>query len=240
MASNYALITGAALRTGREIALGLAHRGMNIVIHYNQSKEQADQLQKEIEQLGVEAIRIHADLSIESDIYQLGEQLSQQISGLQLLINNVGNYPRQRLLDSSYSEFQRLLQTNVQAPLAIIQTLDHLLVERSLIINMGCAGVEHNLANLQAPAYQLSKAALLNMTKVLALELASKKIRVNMISPGHLTNSIDLPNDIDELIPLGRAGTVDDILATIDYLLVDDNAVTGTNIDIGGGFRLYF
>ena len=112
------------------------------------------------------------------------------------------------MINTPPEQFQQLLQTNLQAPLALVQQLLPLL-DGGLVINMGGAAVEYTLVNQSAPAYQISKSALLGITRSLALELASRHIRVNMISPGHLENSVDLPEDIQSNFPLNRTGTVE-------------------------------
>ncbi len=235
--SDIALITGAAKRTGRALVTGLAQRGWDVIIHCHQSLAEAQLLQCEVEAIGRKAFIYSADLTSLNDIEQMTKGICKQFDHIKLLVNNVGNYPIQPLMATTPHQFQQLLQSNVQAPLILVQQLAHILTD-ALIINMGCAGVEYPLVNANAPAYQISKSALLSITRTLALELAQNNTRVVMISPGHLSNSIDLPDDSDMHFPLKRPGSIRDILATIDYLLGAGNYVTGTNIDIGGGYKL--
>ena len=90
--------------------------------------------------------------------------------------------------------------------------------------------------NPDATAYQVSKTGLLVLTKSLAQALAPK-VRVNMLSPGQLENSVDLPEDIEDTIPSGRAGNLDDVAEALLWI-VDASYVTGVNIDVAGGYRL--
>ena len=101
------------------------------------------------------------------------------------------------------------------------------------------AGLEGIRANVNGTDYYVSKTGLLVLTRALAVAYAKQKIRVNMVSPGQLDNSIDLPppDRIERIIPLGRAGGLDDIAQAVDYLL-DASYVTGVNIDVSGGYRL--
>ena len=101
------------------------------------------------------------------------------------------------------------------------------------------AGLEGIRANRRGADYFVSKTGLLVLTRALASAYASQKIRVNMVSPGQLENSIDLPppDQIGRSVPLGRPGTLDDIAQAVHYLL-DAGYVTGVNLDVAGGYRL--
>jgi NAD(P)-dependent dehydrogenase (short-subunit alcohol dehydrogenase family) len=107
------------------------------------------------------------------------------------------------------------------------------------IINIGMAGLEGIRANVFGTDYYVSKTGLLVLTRALASAYAPRNIRVNMVSPGQLDNSVDLPppQEIGRYVPLGRAGTMDDIVQAVEYLL-DAGYVTGVNIDVSGGYRL--
>jgi NAD(P)-dependent dehydrogenase (short-subunit alcohol dehydrogenase family) len=107
------------------------------------------------------------------------------------------------------------------------------------IISIGMAGLEGTRANPRGADYYVSKTGLLSLTRSLASAYAARQIRVNMVSPGQLFNSVDLPppEEISRWIPLGRAGALDDISQAMEYLL-DAAYVTGVNIDVAGGYRL--
>ncbi len=105
------------------------------------------------------------------------------------------------------------------------------------MINIGYAGVERLQANPAAAPYEISKVGLLILTRSLAAAYGPRGVRCNMISPGQLSNSVDLPDDLAAEIPLGRAGTLDDVAQAMEYLLGADY-VTGTNINVAGGYRL--
>ena len=107
------------------------------------------------------------------------------------------------------------------------------------IINIGMAGLEGIRANARGADYYVSKTGLLSLTRSLAVAYADRDIRINMVSPGQLDNSIDLPppDKIGQTVPLGRAGELHDIAQAIEYLL-DARYVTGANIEVAGGYRL--
>ncbi|MDP2055500.1 MAG: SDR family oxidoreductase, partial [Acidobacteriota bacterium] len=107
------------------------------------------------------------------------------------------------------------------------------------IINIGMAGLEGIRANVRGADYYVSKTGLLSLTRSLAVGYATRQIRVNMVSPGQLDNSIDLPppDEIGLTVPLGRAGALPDVAQAVGYLL-DATYVTGANFDFAGGYRL--
>ena len=241
LTGSRALITGAAKRTGRCIALELARAGSDVVIHYQYSAEQAEQTAVKCRDLGVDAVTVSADLSQPEPAAELiSNAINQTGPAIDILVNNVGNYPSGGPLELDCDEFSRLLNTNLLAPYALIRELVPMLSQGASadIINIGYSGAEHPVANRHAMAYQISKTSLLIMTRTLAQELGPQGIRVNMVSPGQLDNSVDLPGDICDHIPLGYAGTERDMAGAIVYLLSDGRYISGANIDVGGGYRM--
>lgn len=235
-----ALVTGAALRTGRCIALTLAEAGADVIVHYNQNQHAATELGCELEDLGVRSWQMSADFGDPEAAQALGQQVIEQVGKLDIMINNVGVYPVSGTLDLTLDQFQHTLACNLTSPYALIRSCLPLLQssEHANIINIGYAGTELLTANSYASTYQISKTALLLLTKNLAQEFGASGIRANMVSPGQLDNSVDLPDDIEQVIPLKRAGTPQDIADTILFLLTKGLYISGVNIDVAGGYKL--
>jgi NAD(P)-dependent dehydrogenase (short-subunit alcohol dehydrogenase family) len=156
-----------------------------------------------------------------------------------LLVNNVGNYNPQHVTKLDPSVWDATLATNLSGAYYCCYHAIPLMGQGGHIINIGMAGLEGIRANVNGTDYYVSKTGLLVLTRALAVAYAKQNIRVNMVSPGQLDNSIDLPppNVIARIIPLGRPGTLEDIAQAVDYLL-DATYVTGVNIDVSGGYRL--
>ena len=236
-----ALVTGGAIRTGRAIALQLAAAGADLLIHYHQSAQQGQQTAEDCRCLGIKVETVSADLGQPE---QAGEVIraAAESHGLKIdiLVNNVGNYPNSGPLGLAPSQFGDLLSTNLIAPYALIQALLPQLSKAAEadIINLGYSGAEHPVANQHAMAYQISKTGLLILTRTLAQQLGPDNIRVNMVSPGQLDNSVDLPESLADHIPLGYAGSESDIAETIEFLLTQGRYINGANIDVGGGYRM--
>ena len=105
------------------------------------------------------------------------------------------------------------------------------------IINIGVAGNQLNQAEGFATDYYISKAALLQLTRALAVEYAPDGIRLNMVSPGQRANSIGGLGGTPGQVPIGRDGSFEDVFQAVEYLLAADY-VTGANIEVAGGYRL--
>ena len=241
LAGRTALVTGAAKRTGRTIALQLAQAGADLLLHYHHSESEARQTAAECAAFGINADIVSADLNQPQQAAEMIRQQAQQRNlAIDILINNVGNYPVSGPLELEVEAFASNLNCNLLAPYALIRELLPLLTDSASadIINLGYSGAEHAVANRHAMSYQISKTGLLIMTRTLAQELGPQGIRVNMVSPGQIDNSVDLPNELADHIPLGHAGTEQDIADTIVFLLSSGRYISGANIDVGGGYRM--
>lgn len=235
-----ALVTGAAVRTGRAIALALAEGGADLIVHANHSVSAANELAVEIRDIGRNAWVCTANFEEAEGARRLANRVTTEVGRLDILVNNVGNYPVKSPLAHQTDELRATLESNLIAPFTLIRELAPLLDRSSNanVVNLGYAGVEQVVANRNAMAYQISKTGLLILTKTLAQELGPRGIRVNMVSPGHLDNSVDLPSELATHVPLQRAGTTSDIIDAIFYMLKPGSYVTGTNLEVAGGYRL--
>lgn len=240
LAGKVALVTGAARRTGRAIALRLAQAGADLVVHYRHSEAQAEETAAQCSAAGAgRAWAASADLADPEAPGKFIETVLERAGRLDLLVNNVGNYPLGAPLAQSPADFAETLQTNLVAPFALVRAAaDGLRAHRGQVINIGYVGVDNVVANRQAMAYQISKTGLLILTKTLAQELGPAGVRVNMVSPGHLDNSVDLPEAIASHVPLGRAGKPEEVAEAVFFLLCRGDYITGANLEVGGGYRL--
>ncbi|MCB9833915.1 MAG: SDR family oxidoreductase [Planctomycetes bacterium] len=235
-----ALVTGAARRLGRHLALSLAEAGADVVVHHNEHGDEAEAVRDEIRALGREAWALRADFLEPGAAGRLADEVRQLTGGYQILVNNVGNYLVKGALETTVEQFRAILEANLLAPHELIRAFVAQLPEGEAgqILNVGYAGVEHIRPHPRATAYQISKTGLYILTKTFAEVLAPRGIRCNMISPGQLENSVDLPDDLGAAIPLGRAGRLADVEDALHYLLDFDGYVTGVNLDVAGGYRL--
>jgi 3-oxoacyl-[acyl-carrier protein] reductase len=234
-----AVVTGGARRLGRHLCLSLSARGYDIVIIYRSSDDEARALVDEIAAAGGRARALQVDVASKAAVAAAFAEIARTEGRVDLLVNNVGNYNPQPVTALDPDVWDATLSTNLSGAYYCCYHALAQMPDGGNIINIGMAGLEGIRANTRGTDYYVSKTGLLVLTRALAAGYAARKIRVNMVSPGQLENSIDLPApaEIPRWVPLGRPGTLDDIADAVSYLL-DAGYVTGVNIDVAGGYRL--
>ncbi len=234
-----AVVTGGARRLGRHLSTVLAGRGYDVVILYRESEADARSLTEELAATGGRARALAVDVSVEGQVGDVFANIAATEGRVDLLLNNVGNYNPQDITLLTPAVWDATLSTNLSGAYYCCFHALPLMRSGSNIINIGMAGLEGTRANVRGADYYVSKTGLLSLTRSLAKAYAEQHIRVNMVSPGQLDNSVDLPppDEIGRWVPLGRAGALTDISQAVEYLL-DATYVTGVNIDVAGGYRL--
>lgn len=238
-AAPVAVVTGGARRLGKHLCLTLAARGYDIVILYLSSDQDARALVEEITATGRRARARAVDVGVESQVAAAFAEIARDEGRVDLLVNNVGNYNPQDITKLTPAVWDATLATNLSGAYYCGFHALPLMPAEGNIINIGMAGLEGIRANVRGADYYVSKTGLLSLTRSLAVAYAGRHIRVNMVSPGQLENSVDLPppDEIGQTVPLGRAGELHDVAQAVEYLL-DARYVTGANIDVAGGYRL--
>ena len=235
---SVALITGAAKRIGRQTAKELHQAGFNIIIHYNLSKDAAQELVNELNATRADSANlIQADLTDVQEVNRLGQNSTAIFGRIDVLVNNASSFYPTPVGKVTTEQWQDLMATNLQAPFFLIQSLEKELRRcNGCVINMVDIHAERPL--LEYPVYCVAKAGLVMLTKSLSRELAPK-IRVNGIAPGailwhenELTEQ-DKQQVLDE-ISLKRLGSPKDIAKAILYLTKADY-VTGQILAVDGG-----
>jgi 3-oxoacyl-[acyl-carrier protein] reductase len=233
-----ALITGAARGIGKAIALKLAGEGYSVALHYNASRDEAEALRVEIEALGVQAVTLQADLRDASQAQTLVQSAATALSGLGVLVNNVGNYIKKPLADLTITDWHEMLDSNLNstfytchAALPIMRSQSH-----GRIINLGFAGAQNLIARPQILPYVIAKTGVILLTKSIAQTEAIHGITANVISPGIIENSISKPLD---LIPMKRLGTLDELANAVwDFVKPTSSYLTGQVLEVAGGVNL--
>ena len=236
------LITGAAKRVGKEMALSFFKKGWNIIIHYNSSIEDAQSLADEMNaQRKNSAFIIQANLDNAEDVLKLAEtalSLSGRIDGL---INNASTFYPTPMGSFSEEHWEALMGSNLKAPLFLTQFLcETLRKNKGFIINITDINVNKALTNHSI--YLAAKSGLQTITQSLAKELAPD-IRVNAIAPGaileppNVTWTKEQKDKIIKLIPMSRMGNETDIADAAIYLS-EAEYVTGQILNVDGGKSL--
>ncbi len=235
-----ALVTGGARRIGRTIALALAQRGWDVVVHYARSADDACTTAAEIQALGQRAIALSCDLNDETAVKSLLRRASAQLGPISCLVNNASLFDYDSAADFSSASLDAHMHVNLVAPVLLAQALYEATPERgqAVVVNL----LDQKLFNLNPDflSYTLSKAALHSATTMLAQALAPK-VRVVGVAPGITLVSGDQSEAEFErahkVTPLCRSSTPEDIAAAVCFV-AESQSITGTTIIVDGGQHL--
>ena len=236
------LITGAAKRIGKEMALSFFNKGWDIVIHYNSSKEEAEALAHKMNsERSNSAMLVQANLDNANEVEKLAEKILSKNGSIDALINNASTFYPTPVGTFSEENWNALMGSNLKAPLFLIQSF-HKELEKNqgFIINITDINVDKALINHSI--YLAAKSGLQTLTKSLAKELAPN-IRVNAIAPGAILEppniewTTEQKKNIIHAVPMKRMGTEKDIVDAAMYLS-EAEYVTGQILNIDGGKSL--
>ena len=234
LAGQVALVTGAAKRVGRSIALRLAAEGVDLVINYESSKPEAQQLVEEIKASGRHAIAVQGDVSQRSDVQKLFAATEAEFKRLDILVNNAGMFFAADFEQLTEEQWDQILNTNLKSQFLCCQTAAPIMKRqgRGRIINISSLG-----GLLPWPAYThycVSKAGSIMLTKCLARALGPE-ITVNSVAPGTIQFPGEKPDeDYIRKVSLHRTGTGDEIAQAVLYFATAD-FVTGQILAVDGG-----
>jgi 3-oxoacyl-[acyl-carrier protein] reductase len=246
LTGKVAVVTGASKGIGAGIAKALAAAGAAVVVNYASSKEGAEKVVAEIAAKGGKAVAVQADVAKASDVQRLFTETKKAFGPLDVLVNNAGIYQFGPLESVTESEFHRQFNTNVLGLLLTTQeAAKHFGAEGGSVINIG--SIASRTTPPMSAIYSATKGAVDAITRVLAKELASRKIRVNGINPGAvetegfhaagITGS-EFEKQMIAQTPLGRLGQPEDIAPVALFLASADSGwLTGEVLIASGGMR---
>lgn len=235
---RWALVTGGAKRVGRSIALELASRGANVIVHYNTSRTQAEEVVRELEARGVQAVALPADLGQTAAVAALAEAAETGTRQISVLVNNASNYLRVPFDQLTEQVWDASLDTNLKAPFLLSWHLGRKMRDRGegRIINLADWAGERPY-NDYLP-YCVSKAGIICLTKALAKALAPV-VQVNAVAPGPVLPPEDMPDGerqaITRATPLRRFGTPEDVARCVRFLAEEAEYSTGSVFYVDGG-----
>ena len=245
-----ALVTGAAKRLGRAMALYLAERGYDVAVHYAGSATEAEAVAEDIRSKGRKAVTVQADLTVEADMQSLVPRATEALGApLEVLINNASIFEYDTLESATRTSWDRHLESNLRAPFVLTQAFAAQAPDaeidaagepraRALIINM----IDQRVRKLtpEFMTYTLAKTALWTLTQTSAQGLAPH-VRVNAIGPGPTLQGARQTADHfarqRAATIMGRGAGPDDIIGALGYFL-DAKAVTGQLLCVDGGQHL--
>ena len=231
-----ALVTGAAKRIGRSIALELAQRGADVVVNYHSSRAEAEQVVAEIVKMGRRSIAVQADVSVRTEVQKMISSVEKEFGRLDILVNNAGMFQHVPFNEITDDQWNGILATNLTSQFMCAQIAAPLLkaAGRGRIINLASLG-----GLLAWPGYThycVSKAGVISLTRCMARALAPE-ITVNAIAPGTITfegDAAELEADFIRRAPLRRTGKGSDIAEAVAFLAESD-FITGQVLVVDGG-----
>lgn len=243
------LVTGSNRGIGKGVALELGRAGASVGVTFSGSesgKEKAAEVCEQIQSLGGRATMIALNVADEAQCKEAVGQMTSEFGGLYGLVNNAGVAIDQLTLRYKMEDWDQVFDTNLKGSFQLAKLALRPLMknrEGASIVNMSSVvGLSGNAG--QAP-YSASKAGLIGLTKSLALEFASRKIRVNAVAPGFIETEMtaaltqDQQTKITEQIPMQQMGSVEDIAAATAYLLSPlSQYVTGQVLSVNGGLYM--
>ena len=238
-----ALVTGASRGIGRAIAAELAEEGYAVCINYLEHRKEAEALAEDIRSRGSQAIAVQADVSDRAAVEAMARAAEEALGPVNLLVNNAGIAGQIQFQDITDEQWNRYLGVNLGGARNTIQAvLPHMLHEKAgCIVNIssiwGLRGASCEVA------YACTKAAIVGLTRSLALELAPSHIRVNCVAPGVINTDMvqvlwqETLRELAQETPLGRLGTPEDIAHAVAFLASDKASfLTGQILAADGGF----
>lgn len=251
------LVTGASTGIGRAIAIRFAQEGANVAVNFYKQKEKAEETKEQmlmeqacqqIKDCGVKHILVQADVSREVDVVDMFATCVNAFGDIDILVNNAGIQTNSPSHELEIETFDNTIATNLRGSFLCAREAIKYFLERkhggSIINN---SSVHEIIPRPEYVGYSVSKGGMENLTRTLALEYARQGIRVNAIGPGATATPInDWTNDpeekskVEEHIPMGRAGTPEEMAAVVAFLASDEAAyITGQTLFVDGGLTLY-
>ena len=245
LADKVALVTGGSRGIGRAIALRLAAEGANVAV-CARNLEAAEAVAGEIQATGVSSFAQATDVSVGAEVDALIKRTIDDLGSLDILVNNAGLTRDNLLMRMSEEDWDAVIDVNLKGAFncckAAVRPM--LKARRGRIINV--SSVVGIVGNPGQANYVASKAGLIGLTKTLARELASRSITVNAVAPGLIPEtgmtaalSAETQAQLVDQVPLGRAGTVEEVAHAVAFLAADESSyVTGQVIKVDGGMAM--
>jgi len=246
LSNKVALVTGASRGIGRAIALEMAREGADVVVNYASSEAKANEVARSVSELGGQVLVARADVSRADQVEAMRKLVLERFGGVHILVNNAGVHHHLKSWEIDDDEWKRVLDVNLNGVFLCSRAFSREMRAKrwGRIINISSIiafiGTDHEAH------YGASKAAVVGLTKSLALELAPYNITVNAIAPGLIDTDMTAEATPEEkkksleLIPLGRIGQPADIAYAAVFLASDRASfITGQTLSVNGGEAMF-
>ncbi len=237
-----AIVTGGSRGIGRAIALKLAALGADVAVNYNSNEALANEVVKEISQLGRKAIAVKANVSDLDEAQEMIQQVGSEFGGIDILINNAGMTKDGLLLKMKEEDWDQVISTNLKSVFNCTKAISRLMIKQKQGRIINISSVVGIIGNAGQGNYSASKAGIIGFSKTMARELGSRGITVNVIAPGYIqtdmteTMNENIKEQLLNQIPIKRLGNPEDIANLAGFLASDEASyITGQVINVDGG-----
>jgi len=245
MERRVALVTGGCKGIGRWIALKLGENGINVAVNYRKSRGSAESVVKKIRDYGVDSKAYQADVSDPGQVKRLIKSVVRDFRGLDILINNAGDWCYKPVAETTDAEFDKIVRGNYYSTFYCTrEALPFLRMSgKGRIINLGIIGAQNASGIASMGPYMGAKAAVVSFTRSIALEEAKYRITANVVCPGQIRDKLLSISEAEQIsdpkIPLGRPATGEDIANAVLFLISDHASfITGNVLLVTGGWHI--
>ena len=236
-----ALVTGGSRGIGAAIVKRLATEGADVALTYSNSPDQANEVAKSSQALGVKSLAIQADSADANAVTTAVDRTAAELGGLDILVNNAGIAIMAPVDEFKLEDFDRILAINVRAVFVAIRAASKHMKEGGRIINIGSTNADR-MPFAGGAVYAMSKSALQGLVQGAARDLGPRGITINNVQPGPVNTDLnpdsgDFAEMLKKVTAIPRYATADEIAGMVAYLAsAEASYVTGANLMIDGGF----
>ncbi|MDT0641813.1 3-oxoacyl-ACP reductase family protein [Zunongwangia sp. F363] len=236
--NKVALITGGSRGIGKGIALALAAEGVHVAVNYQHSKDEAEEVCEQIRAEGSKAVAVQADVSEETEVKRLIEEVQNKFGDIDILVNNAGIAKKQNVEEVSLDDFDKIIKVNLRSGFLVTQQVLPAMRRKKWGRILMISSVAAQTGGVVGVDYATSKAGQLGMMRYYAKNLAAEGITANAIAPALIDTDMvaGLGGVKPDIIPVKRFGRSEEV-AALSLSILKNGYITGQTFNINGGMQ---